>query len=501
VEGLMARGPYMRLWHIAREYAGHWMVAGVVLAATGAAPEHWFADVLHTARLPTEGLHLWGAGIDLRLILIGAGVLMIAGDIAWRRTRPTAEPALTLEAVEALPLPDKPSIAVLPFDNLSGDPEQEYFSDGVAEDIITELSRNRGLFVIARNSSFTYRGRSVDIKQVGRELGVRYVLEGSVRRQSERIRVATQLIEAGTGAHVWAERYDRDQTDVFAIQDEITQAVAVAIGPAVADAEMHRAMRRPPNSLGAWDLYQQAMWQMARNDVAANDEARSLFLRAIELDPMFAAAHSGLSRCETRAFVHFQVMTLDAAAQAASLHARKAIELDPADADAYASLAAKLLLQGDMDNALAIARQALSLNPNCAYARWAMGAVLVFTGRTAEGREALAEFERLSPRDSNIVAAHRQIAISHYVDRNYTRCLEVVRRQLSARPDITVTYRWLAAALGQLGRIEEARAALAKAFDPSSPEPAVYGRNRVPWMRPEDHEHLLEGLRKAGWQG
>ena len=260
-------------------------------------------------------------------------------------------------------------------------------------------------------------------------------------------------------------------------------------------------MRRPPNSLGAWDLYQQAMWQMGRSDAAANDTAHDLFLRAIDLDPMFAAAYSGLSRCETRAFVHFQTMTLGAAAQAASTHARKAVELDPADADAYASLAATLLMQGDMDNAHAIARRALSLNPNCAHARWALGAVLVFTGRMADGRQALADYERMSPRDANIIAAHRQIAISYYLEGDYVRCVEAAQRQLSARPDITVTYRWLAAALGQLGRIERAHAALAKALGPPMHDPAVYGRNRVPWMRPEDHEHLLEGLRMAGWQG
>jgi adenylate cyclase len=150
---------------------------------------------------------------------------------------------------------------------------------------------------------------------------------------------------------------------------------------------------------------------------------------------------------------------------------------------------------------LSIARQALSLNSNCAYAWWVMGAVLVFTGRTAEGRQALAEFERLSPRDANMIAAHRLVAVSHYIDKNYEKCVEAAERQLSARPDITVTYRWLAAALGQLGHTEKARVALLKAFDPTSPEPAVYGRNRVPWMRPEDHEHLLQGLRKAGWQG
>ena len=239
-----------RIRHIASEHLTHWIVAGAILAATGAAPEHWLADLFHDVHLPEGALHLWGAGIDLRMLLAGLGLILIVGDIGWRRTRPVAavesaraaKPAPAAEPAPAagpippdpgLALPDKPSIAVLPFDNLSGDPEQEYFSDGVAEDIVTQLSHSHALFVIARGSSFTYKGRPVDVKQVGRELGVRYVLEGSVRRAGERVRISAQLVEAETGNHIWAERYDRALADVFAVQDEISDAVATAIGPAV----------------------------------------------------------------------------------------------------------------------------------------------------------------------------------------------------------------------------------------------------------------------------
>ena len=301
-----------RIGRFAREYVTNWIVAGAILAATGVAPERWLADLLHDAHLPKDVLHLWAAGIDMRIVLAGLGLLLIAGDIAWRRTRPVgaAEPARVPEAPHAaepgpaaaavsadagLALPVRPSIAVLPFDNLSGDPEREYFSDGMADDIITRLSHSNALFVIARNSSFTYKGRAVDVKQIGRELGVRYVLEGSVRRDGEWVRIIAQLVEAETGAHIWAERYDRALADVFAVQDEISDAVAIAIGPAVANAEMHRAMRRPPEALGAWELYQQGMWHLGEMDAARNDAARGLFERAIELDPMFAAAHVGWS--------------------------------------------------------------------------------------------------------------------------------------------------------------------------------------------------------------
>ena len=177
---------------------------------------------------------------------------------------------------ESLPLPDRPSIAVLAFTNMSGDPEQEYFSDGIADDIITELSRMRGLFVIARNTSFTYKGHAIDVKQVGRELGVRYVLEGGVRRGGQRVRVTAQLIDVETGNHVWAERYDRDLTDVFAVQDEITTAVIRAIGPAVADAEQRRALRKPPESLGAWEAFQRGLWHLSHKRLEDAPHARSV---------------------------------------------------------------------------------------------------------------------------------------------------------------------------------------------------------------------------------
>ena len=190
--------------------------------------------------------------------------------------------------------PDKPSIAVLPFQNMSGDPEQEFFADGIAEDVITALSRCPSLFVIARNSCFTYKGRAVDVKLVGREMRVRYVLEGSLRKAGSRIRVAAQLVEAESGKHIWAERYDRDLADIFAVQDEIAEAVTIAIVPAVADAEQQRAIRRPPENLNAWAAYQRGLWHLSKLSAADNALARKFFQQAIDLDPNFAKGYSGL---------------------------------------------------------------------------------------------------------------------------------------------------------------------------------------------------------------
>jgi len=399
------------------------------------------------------------------------------------------------------PMSDKPSIAVLAFTNMSADPEQEYFSDGMAEDITTQLSRSRALFVIARNSSFTYKGRAVDVKQIGRELGVRYVLEGSVRRAGERVRISAQLVEAETGNHMWAERYDRSLADMFAVQDEISDAVATAIGPAVADAEMGRAIRRPPGSLDAWELYQRGVWYLGKTDAAGNAEARRLFELAIDQDPLFAAAYARLSLACAQAGTQHFTLPFDEAQRSATMHARKAVALDPGDADTHAALALASARAGDMSNGLETARRAFAINPNCAQAHWVMGIVLIFTGQPAAGREALGVFERLSPRDATIATAHRQIAMAYYFEHDYERCVDVLRRLLSVHTDIPWIDRWLAAALGQLGRTDEARAALERTIAESPREIDVYVRNRVPWFRPEDHEHMLDGLRKAGWQG
>src|SRR5215831_11635375 len=236
-------------------------------------------------------------------------------------------------ATRAPPLPDKPSIAVLPFQNLSGDPEQEYFADGMVEEIITALSRIRWLFVIARNSSFTYKGRAVDVKQVGHQLGVRYVLEGSVRKGGNRVRITAQLIEADTGAHVWAERYDRDLADLFALQDEITGAVTIAIAPAVAHAERKRAMRTAPGSLDAWTAYQRGLWHVFKISREDDALAQKYFQQAIDIDPAFPGGYKGLAVAYLQAATLFHSRSPAEAFRSAEASARQAIALDGTDAE------------------------------------------------------------------------------------------------------------------------------------------------------------------------
>jgi adenylate cyclase len=281
-------------------------------------------------------------------------------------------------------LPDKPSIAVLAFQNMSRDPEQEYFADGIAEDVITSLSRFPSLLVIARNSCFTYKGKAVDVKQVGRELGVRYVLEGSLRKAANRIRVTAQLVEAETGNHVWAEHYDRDLTDIFAVQDEISGAVTIAIAPAIDYAERQRAMRKPPDSLDAWAAYQRGLWHFSK--ATPDDSALTLKFcqQAIDLDPNFSGSYVGLALAQVVAN-DFGTLGLPEMQSSLEALARRAVALDGANAEAHSVLALALGRRGDYEGALAEAGRALATAPNLAYAHHMLGAVLIHSG-APEGR-------------------------------------------------------------------------------------------------------------------
>jgi adenylate cyclase len=401
----------------------------------------------------------------------------------------------TSPAKPTLTLPDKPSIAVLPFTNLSGDPDQEYFGDGIAEDILTDLAKLRWLFVIARNSSFTFRGKAVDIRAVSREVGVRYVLEGSVRRAGNRMRVTGQLIDATTGAHVWASRYDRDLADIFAVQDEITAAIAAAIAPAIIDAEQQRALRKSAERLDAWEAYHRGMWHFAIGNPENCEMARGFCQKAVHLDPNFAAAHVALAGIALRSGIVLQTMSLDEAARAGKQLAQKALSLDPSDPLAHARLAQAVWAAGDLEGCIAECNEALSLDGNCAIAHGVKGDALVFfAGRREEGRASIRTYLRLSPRDPARAARLHNIALSHYLDGNYEvaaeACGDVIRRYGHG-----ANYKWLLASLGQLGRPAECEALMKIA----PPDYDHYARHRPPWFGLKDFEHMLEGLRKAGW--
>ena len=400
-----------------------------------------------------------------------------------------------------LPPPDKPSIAVLSFTNMSGDVDQEYFSDGISEDIITELSRSRSLFVIARSSSFTYKGHSVDVKQVARELGVRYVVEGSVRRSGSRIRVTAQLIDAETANHIWAERYDRALEDVFAIQDEITVAVTTAILPVVTDAEQRRALRKPPESLDAWAAYMRALWHEGLGSTADREIAKQLFLRAIELDTTFAPPCGALAEAYLWDGAMYATLPLADAAKLSATWAQRAITIDPEDADAQAAMAYSAMVSGNSNEAQEHLRLARASNPNSPIVLSSEAFVLLFSGQPDQSRRAIAAYLRLDPRGRRTASLMQLIAISYYYQRDYHKAVEAAWRTAAQYPKFHLTYRWLAAGLGQLGRVEEAQQALHMAIELSLKSFEFYVRQRPAWHTPEDYEHMLDGLRKAGWEG
>jgi adenylate cyclase len=421
-------------------------------------------------------------------------VYRIVIDPVRRSAPPKPEPA-------ALALPDKPSVAVLPFTNMSGDPEQEFVSDGIVEDVITALSRYPSLFVIARNSSFTYKGRTVDIRQAGRELGVRYVLEGSVRKAGNRIRVTAQLVEAETSNHVWAERYDRDLADIFAVQDELTEALTTALAPAIADAELRRAMRRPPGSLNAWAAYQRGLWHLSKATAEEDDAAEKFFKQAIDLDPHFAGGYSALALYQLQAAAIYQKLDLAVAQRSAETLARRAVALDGADAEARSSLGWALQARGEADGALAEIDRALAMSPNLAIAHGHRGATLIFAGRPKDGLAALHTCIRLDPRDPYLAVRLLHITVGHYFCGEYEASLDAAKRLMRSYPDFPMIYRWTAAAQGHLRRSAEAKQALDKAISYAPAAFDMYVRKRAPWFRLEDHAHLIKGLRKAGWKG
>ena len=405
-------------------------------------------------------------------------------------------------AVPAAPqLPDKPSIAVLAFTNMSGDPAQEYFSDGITEDIITGLSRFSELFVIARNSSFQYKGRSPDIRQVGRELGVRYVLEGSIRRAGDRVRISAQLIDAVTGAHRWAERYDRELKDVFAVQDEVSRAIVAILVAQVNKAEAERTLLKPPATWQAYDFFMRASdifsAVLSSAKVADLYEARRLLDCSISLDPSYARAYAMLSSTHLFAWI----FRLDedhlnpAALERAHRLAWKAVQLDPNLPIAHAHLAHVLTFEGQHEQSIAEFEKAFALNPN--FTDWRFGMTLVRAGDPARAIQVVETHMRYDP--FYVPSVPLTLGIARYYLKEYSEALPLLREFASRAPNLSQGHIWLAANLAQLGRLDEAHAEAAEALR-IDPKFTIDGTARRLALnkRPEDAEHLFDGLRKAG---
>ena len=406
----------------------------------------------------------------------------------------------TLEsrAIESDTAVERPSIAVLPFVNMSRDAEQEYFSDGITEDIITALSRVRWFFVISRQSTFAYRGNAVDVRVVARELGVRYVLEGSVRKAGPRVRVTAQLIDGNTGKHVWANRYDREFDDVFAVQDELTETIVGALEPELGKAERERAKTKRPENLDAWDLCQRGSWHLYHYTRGDLEKAQELFRQATELDPSLGAAFSGIAEARYFSLVYGHSDAPQSDRDEALSAARTAVELDGEDASAHCTLGRVHYARREHDQAISELQLALELNPSLAWAHYGIGAALVFSGRAREALPSLDAAIKLSPRDPNMGSFLVRTADAHLFMQENDEAVAWARKALREPGFQWSRYAVLLSALGHLDRPEEAKRVL-EDFQPQRPDFSVdFVRTTHLISDPDDMDHYLDGLRKAG---
>jgi adenylate cyclase len=410
-----------------------------------------------------------------------------------------APPKPLAETAPPLALPDKPSIAVLPFQNMSGDPEQEHFADGMVEDIITGLSRSKALLVIARNSTFTYKGKAVDIKQVGRELGVRYVLEGSVRKSGNRVRITGQLIDAATGAHLWADRFDGLLDDIFDLQDRVTSSVIGAISPQLERAEIERAQRKPTGSLQAYDYYLRALAASYRFTREANLEIIELARAASAIDPHFALPYAlaAYSFTQRKAFG----WTADIAQEISETRrlARQAIELDKDDARVLTLAGFGLAyVVGEVEEAAVLLARAVQLDPNLVLARAWMGWIDLYLGEVDAAIEQLQVAMRVSPRDprnyATLTAMANALFLAGRNDEASTWATMAVREQ----PNYLAGQRVMMACHAVAGRIDQARQACAVALQIDPTQRISGSRSRAPFRRPQDIEKLAQAYRIAG---
>ena len=393
--------------------------------------------------------------------------------------------------------PDKPSIAVLPFTNMSGDPQHEYFSDGISEDIITDLSKIAGLMVISRNSSFTYKGRSVDIRTVSRELGVRSVLEGSVRRVGDRVRITAQLIDGASGRHLWAERYDRELTDLFAVQDDVTRRIVTALKVTLSPAERSRLADSNSCNVEAYDFYllgRVFLWGENKNRETFEQSVR-LLKTAVELDHNYAQAYAGLAWAHIFDYVNRWSDNPDDLLQVAKNYAQTAIEKDPNEPLARCMAALAAMLDRDLDRARSEADVALALNPNFAFAYATLGSIYTYSGRPLEAIDAIERAMRLDP--AWVQQYLHFLGTANILAGNYERAAALLRQRVLLVPRTDFTRAVLASALGHLGEVDEARGVWRELMEinPRYSFREHFGRQP---FRPEDVERVAQGLTKAG---
>ena len=396
-----------------------------------------------------------------------------------------------LQAAQA----QRPSIAVLPFANMSGDPEQEYFADGISEDIITALSKISGLFVIARNSSFTFKGKSVHVGEVGKKLGVRFILEGSVRKAGNRVRITAQLVDAGSGGHIWAERFDRELTDVFAVQDEVTKEIVAALALNLTIGEQQQLAGEHTSSPEAYDCFLRGreLWHLQTKET--NAKARVAFQRAIELDPNFAPAYALLAIAHMRDYLNQWTASPSLSLEEGYKVAQEAVARNDSDAYAHWALGSLYLWLRRHDEAEQELKRAISLNPSFSLGHTLLGLTLHYSGRSEQALEYFNRAIALDPYTD--VYLHFQSQAYFQLGR-YEKAVEVLKRRLTRHPDTDISRVLLAASFGHLGRTEEARAQWQEVFRTNPDYSLEHRRKVLPYKNPSDFELVVEGLRKAG---
>jgi adenylate cyclase len=440
----------------------------------------------------------WAVGAVVSLMLV-VGASVAVHHFARSPLSPQPSSLVTQEG--ALPVPDKPSIAVLPFVNLSNDPEQEYFGDGLTEDLTTDLSKLSGLFVIARNSAFTYKGKPAKVQDVGRELGVRYVLQGSVRKSDTQIRINTQLIDTTTGGHLWSERYDRPWQDIFALQDEIRQRIVFALKVKVTEEEQEKFRRFPTDNLEAYDSFLRGLealgrvWTERRKET--NAQARQMLEKAVELDPNYASAYAGLGLTYVYDFILQWDQTPQSLGRALTL-AQKAVALDETLAMAHSVLGWVYLWQKQHAQALAAAQQAVALDPNSFWSYFVLGEILTFSGRPEEAISVLEQAIRHNPRTSGDLLDN--LGGAYLAAERYEDALAMLQKARSYNPDLLITHVYLAVVYMWLGREEEARAEAAEVRRLSPNLSLEVTRQILPVKDPARLERYFAALRKAGLQ-
>jgi adenylate cyclase len=516
------------IWIAVAKNVSTWAAVGTIVALTGFGPEHWFATALQHVEMPQAGL-VWPSWLDIRAAIVSIGVAIVVADVLVRRmhrekimTGPAGQSNQAIPTQQSRPgegsrvsdvaaggtdeatlsvapsFPDRPSIVVLPFANMSRDLEQEYFSDGITEDIITDLSKVSGLFVIARNSAFVYKDQAVNVPQVCRDLGVRFALEGSIRKAGNRVRVTAQLIDGSTGGHLWAERYDRDLTDIFEVQDDVTRQIVGALKVTLSDAEKSRIAGGGTKDVEAHDLFLKGRELMLglKKDREIFDRWMACFRRAIELDPNYSDAYAGLSMGYSLDHQNRWSDKPELSLGEAERFADAAIAKD--DKNPYAHFVASMAAMSKKDYRRWAdeSERALSLNPNYAAAVVARGILYIYTGEPAK---AIPYIERAMRLDPTLPAQYLHfLGTAYFVASDYETAAKMFRDRITANPNTDLSRAFLASTLGHLGRTEEARR-IWQELKEINPRYSLEDHiDRLPFKDPADAERIAEGVRKAG---